>query len=110
MITTSTYVSISHNVLGFGVNWCLVQPATYLFILGICVVFSTVQVISRRGGLWPEKTGAYSWSRFCTVNCRLSVSNYQLSRIRSGFERPTLEVGGECVTTALPSSLQHATI
>ena len=26
----------------------------------------------------------YSWSRFCTVNCSPSVSNYQLFHIRSG--------------------------
>ena len=32
--------------------------------------------------LWAEETSKYSWSRFCTVNCRPLVGNYQLSHIR----------------------------
>ena len=30
-----------------------------------------IQVISRPVVLWAEETSTYSWSRFCTVNCRL---------------------------------------
>ena len=56
-----------------------------LFIyLGFNIAFNTVWVISRRVVLWAEETSTYSWSGFCTVNCRPPVSNYQLSHIRSG--------------------------
>ena len=51
--------------------------------LSFSVAFNTVQVISRRVVLWAEETSTYSWSRFCTANCRLSVNNYQLSHVRS---------------------------
>ena len=55
-----------------------------LFIyLGFYVTFNTVQVISQPIVLWAEETSRYSWSRFCTVNCRPSVSNYQVFNIRS---------------------------
>ena len=40
------------------------------------VTFSTVQVISWQVVLWAEETSTYSWSRFCTVNCRPSVRKY----------------------------------
>ena len=60
----------------------------YLFVVLLC--FHIVQVISRWVVLWLEETSTYS-SRFCTVNCRPSVSNYQLSHIRSRWG-----------TTALP--------
>ena len=38
------------------------------------------------GSLWAKKTSTYSWSRFCTVNCRPTASNYQLSHLRPGRE------------------------
>ena len=50
-----------------------------LFIWGF-----TVQDISRQVVFVSRETSTYSWSRFCTVNCRPSVRNYQLSHIRSG--------------------------
>ena len=50
-----------------------------LFIyLGFYVAFNTVQVISRRVVGRAEETSTYSWSRFCTVNCQPTASNYQL--------------------------------
>ena len=52
-------------------NKTLLSPFIYL---GFYVTVNTVQV------LWAEET---SWSKFCTVNCQPSVSNYQLSHIRS---------------------------
>ena len=55
----------------------------YLFIcLGFYVAFHTVQVISRWAVGRTEETSTYSWSRFCTVNCRPTASNYQLSHLR----------------------------
>ena len=53
----------------------------YLFIyLGFYVAFNTKQVISRQVVGSAEETSTYSWSMFCTVNCRPMASNYQLSR------------------------------
>ena len=57
----------------------------YLFIYlfwGFYIAFNTVQVISRRVVGRAEETSIYSWSRFCTVNCRPTASNYQLSHLR----------------------------
>ena len=54
-----------------------------LFIyLGFYVAFNTVQVISRRVVGRAEETNTYSSLGFCTVNCRPTASNYQLSYIR----------------------------
>ena len=54
-----------------------------LFIyLGFYVAFNTVQVISRRVVGRAEETSTYSSSGFCTVNCRPTASNYQLSHLR----------------------------
>ena len=50
----------------------------------IYVAFNTVQVISQQVVLWAAETSTYSWSRFCTVNCRPLVSNYELSHIGFG--------------------------
>ena len=54
-----------------------------LFIyLGFYVTFNTVQVISRRVVGRAEETSTYSSLGFCTVNCRPTASNYQLSHLR----------------------------
>ena len=50
--------------------------------LGFYVPFNIVQVISRRAVGRAEETSTYSWSRFCTVMCRPTASNYQLSHLR----------------------------
>ena len=71
-----------------------------IIYLGSKVAFSTVLIISLQVVLWAEETSTYSWSRFCTVNCQLSVSNYQLSHVGPRFELQTSEVGDNCVTTA----------
>ena len=52
------------------------------FYLGFYVAFNTVQVISRRVVEGVEETSTYSSSGFCTVNCRSTASNYQLSHLR----------------------------
>ena len=55
----------------------------YLFIyLGFYVAFNSVQVISRRVVGRAEETSTYSSLGFCTVNCRPTASNYQLSHLR----------------------------
>ena len=55
----------------------------YLFIyLGFYVAFNTVQVISGRVVGRAEETSTYSSLGFCTVNCRPTASNYQLSHLR----------------------------
>ena len=43
--------------------------------------------------LWAQETSTNSWSRFCTVNWRPSVSNYQLSHKRSGVWTAELRGG-----------------
>ena len=46
------------------------------------VAFNTVQVISRWVVGRAEETSSYSSLGFCTVNCRPTASNYQLSHLR----------------------------
>ena len=46
------------------------------------VAFNTVQVISRRVVGRAEETSTYSSLGFCTVNCRPTASNYQLSHLQ----------------------------
>ena len=53
----------------------------YLFIYLGYVAFNIVQVISRRVVGRAEETSTYSSSGFCTVNCRPTASNYQLSHL-----------------------------
>ena len=54
-----------------------------LFVyLGFYVAFNTVQVISRRVVGRAEETSTYSSLGLCTVNCRPTASNYQLSHLR----------------------------
>ena len=55
---------------------------TLFIYLGFYVAFNTVQVISRQVVGRAEETSTYSSLGFCTVNCRPTASNYQLSHIR----------------------------
>ena len=74
-----------------------------LFIyLGFYVAFNTVQVISRRVVGRVEETSTYSSLGFCTVNCRPTVSNYQLSHLRPCRESNPGFKGGrrECYHSA----------
>ena len=62
-------------------------PGCLLFIyLWFYVAFNTVHVISRQVVGRAEDTSTYSLSGFCTVNCRPTVSNYQLSHLRPCLE------------------------
>ena len=71
--------------------------------LGFNVAFNTVQVISRRVVGRAEETSTYSSLGLCTVNCRPTASNYQLSHLSPcGDRTPASEVGGESVTTLPP--------
>ena len=75
----------------------------YLFIyLGFYVAFNTVQVISRRVVGRAEETSTYSSLGLCTVNCRPTASNYQLSHLRpSQGSNPGLRGGRhECYHSA----------
>ena len=75
-----------------------------LFIyLGFYITFNTEQVISRWVVGRAEETSTYSWSSFCTVNCRPTASNYQLSHLRACREpNPRLRGGGQSVSTLPP--------
>ena len=54
-----------------------------LFVyLQFYVAFNTAQVISQRVVGRAEETSTYSSLGFCTVNCRPTASNYQLSHLR----------------------------
>ena len=78
-------------------------PTSFQFIyLGFYVTFNTVQVISRRVVERAEETSTYSSSGFCTVNCRPTASNYQLSHLRPCREpNPGLRDGRrECYHSA----------
>ena len=54
----------------------------FIVYLGFYVAFNTVQVISRRVVGRAEETSTYSSLGVCTVNCRPTASNYQLSHLR----------------------------
>ena len=71
--------------------------------LGFYVALNTVQVISRRVVGRAEETSTWSSLGLCTVNCRPTASNYQLSHLSPcGDRTPASEVGGESVTTLPP--------
>ena len=64
-------------------SFLVTHLALAIFIyLGFYVAFNTVQVISRRVVGRAEETSTYSSLGFCTVNCRPTASNYQLSHMR----------------------------
>ena len=73
----------------------------YLVYLGFYVAFNTVQVISRRVVGRAEETSTYSSLGFCTVNCRPTASNYQLSHLRP-WRGSNPSRRGESVTTLPP--------
>ena len=84
-------ISISLNLHGhfyMHIRFCL------FFYLGFYVTFNTVQVISRRVVGRAEETSTYSSLGFCTVNCRPTASNYQLSHLRPHWE-PNPDLRGE---------------
>ena len=84
----------------------------FIFIyLGFYVAFNTVQVISRWVVGRAEETSTYSLSGFCTVNCRPTASNNQLSHLRPCREpNPSLRGGRpECYNSATVVPLWYCT-
>ena len=80
-------------------DWSTTDLLDLFIYLGFYVAFNTVQVISRRVVGRAEETSTYSSLGFCTVNCRPTASNYQLSHLRPCKDRtPASEV---------PTSLNH---
>ena len=77
-------------------------PVGLFIYLGFYVAFNTVQVISRRVVGRAEETSTYSSLGFCTVNCRPTASNCQLSHLRPWREsNPGLRGGRrECYHSA----------
>ena len=61
---------------------------SFLFYFFVCrfTSLSTLQVVSRRVVGRAEEISTYSSSVFCTVNCRKTASNYQLSHLRPCWE------------------------
>ena len=98
-----------------GISLAMHEPGyqrVNLFIyLEFYIAFNSVQVISRRVVLWAEETSTYSWSRFCTVNCRPTASNYQLSHLRLCREpNPGLRGGRrECYHSATVAPVKWLT-
>ena len=67
-------------------QYTIFQMMENLFIyLEFCIAFNTVQIISRWVVGRAEETSTNSWSRFCTVNCRPTASNYQLFPLEVGL-------------------------
>ena len=94
----------------WSVGVCDTSTEDFLFIyLGFYVAFNTVQVISRRVAGRAEETSTYSLSGFCTVNCRPTASNYQLSHLRPCREpNPGLRGGRrECYHSVTVAPRQH---
>ena len=83
--------NVSSNIFIFLFIWVLTSLSTH------CIGHITGWLV-----VWAEQTSTYSWSGFCTVNCRPMASNYQLSHLRSGRESSSDFRGGrrECYHSA----------
>ena len=89
----SSTVWVQQNILDFPIYFLLCASAevcilpVFFFVcvfiyLGFYVTFNTVQVISQRVVGRAEETSTCSLLGFCTINCRPTASNYQLSHLR----------------------------
>ena len=74
--------SQSYRRLQLRQNLHFIFMALTFIYLGFYVTFNTVQVLSRHLVGRAEETSTYSSPRFCTVNCRPTASNYQLSHLK----------------------------
>ena len=73
------YTHTAFKLFSYKMSDCQFNGFIYL---GFYVAFNTVQVISRLVVGRAEETSTYSSLGFCTVNCRPTASNYQLSHLR----------------------------
>ena len=108
MCTFLCYIKRVSSCSHLFVCFC-VGTSSFIFIiyLGFYVAFNTVQVISRRVVGRAEETSTYSSLGLCTVNCRPTASNYQLSHLRpSRGSNPGLRGGRhECYHSATVAPL-----
>ena len=93
-----------------GVNFsCELSRPIYSVLshLQLIVYFIHLFTVLRRFQHCTGHINTYSWSRFCTVNCRPTASNYQLSHLRSGWEWNPKFRGGrrECYHSATMAPL-----
>ena len=65
-----TSLVLTHKIFRNPIIKCSTHIIQFFIYLGFYITFNTVQVISRWIVLGTEETRTYSWSRFCTVNCR----------------------------------------
>ena len=102
-----TFISFSGRFVFAMQKHYLFFASNPLVYLGFNVAFNTVQVISRHVVGRAEETSTYSSSGFCTVNCRPTASNYQLSHLRPCREpNPGLRGGRrECYHSATVAPL-----
>ena len=77
--TVTLTFSVGRSKYSTFANWC--EYAVFIY-LGFYVAFNTVQVISQWVVGRAEETSSYIWPRCCTVNCRPTASNHQLSYLR----------------------------
>ena len=89
-------VKVGQSPSNIGVLLCL------FIYLGFYIAFNTVHIISRWVVGRAEETSTYSSSGFCTVNCRPTTSNYQLSHLKPCREPNPDLIGGsqECYHSA----------
>ena len=101
-IQDSSIQCMKYNVQTVTVRKCSESFRTIYLFGGFYVAFNTVQVISQRVVGRAEETSIYSSLGLCTVNCRPTASNYQLSHLRpSQGSNPGLRGGRrECYHSA----------
>ena len=78
---TALISKLKFNTLYLHLHVLNITMHTFIY-LGFYVAFNNVQVIPRRVVGRAEETSTYSSLGFCTVNCRPTARNYQLSHIR----------------------------
>ena len=91
-----------YYIWSLGHKYCIQYLSHYKYLVFIYLGFyvAYVHVISRWVVGRAEEISTYSSSAFCTVNCRPTASNYQLSHLRPCQEpNPGLRGGGQSVTT-----------
>ena len=73
------YSGRQHNSHEYAGVWA--SLATFIYLFGVYVALNTTDHIMT--GSWIGRGNQYiSLSGFCTVNCRPTASNYQLSHLR----------------------------